>query len=578
MATFSWLYELAREPVPLKAGPSSSFDLSSFLSRAWVPSIDLPDFSNEIEQVKNITFYAINQTCSGIDKHLQLQERYTLVEGRVAEYSEVVGLGHVSPGILLKVLVFLFIAAFLFIVLTLRIQKRRRHKRLYGNNAFPPYTRAGTIETLLTLMNGAQVPFFFKLCAEQLESPVFRLRLPLVKAPMFVAVGDLETAKEILQDPGTIKSEPLYASIAQIAGNNPNIVTSEGPKWKISRKAVSPAFLKRYLDRMHHVCKTETEEWINNRLRIFVELGQDFDITKEMVLLTLSILCSAAFEYNIKPKEGEALVHELDILTKEFAFEGVNRPWRVPLGIFYPTVRRARLARTRVHEFAKKILQTYRLMKSAKTAANEETIIGCIARNKKYDNDTHRIADIVMFLFAGVDNTADSLAWTMMELAEHPEELTKLKNALNGKDDFKAQEMLKDVLREGMRLRPPVPGIGLRTTGRDFYLKDKSIVIPKGSQVFFPSLVLTRFGVEDAEEFRPARWREHPDKSFLLFSSGKRNCVGQSLAFAEITWVLSRLCAKYDFEVTDDGRTQIGATVKLVGARLRAQPVQTGRR
>jgi cytochrome P450 len=578
MATFSWLYELSRAPVPIKARPSSSFDILNYFSREWVPSIGLPDFNNEIEQVKSIALYTINQTCTGIDKRLHVLERYAAVEGRVADYSQVVGLGHVSPGILLNTIIFLFIASFLTIVVTLRIQKRRRHKRLYGNNAFPPYTRATTVETIITLMNGSKAAFFYKQCAEQLGSPVFRLRLPLVKTPMYVAVGDLETAKEILQDPGTIKSEPMYASIAQIVGSNPNILTTEGPKWKTSRKAVSPAFLKRYLDRMHLICKTETEEWINNRLKIFVDLGQDFDITKEMVLLTLSILCSAALEYNIKPKEGEALVHELNILTREFAFEGVNRPWRGAFGIFYPSVRRARLARTRVHEFAKKILQTYRLMKSAKTAATEETVIGCIARNKKYENDGHRIADIVMFLFAGVDNTADSLAWTMMELAEHPEELAKLKNALNGKDDFKAQEMLKDVLREGMRLRPPVPGIGLRTTGRDFYLKDKSIVIPKGSQVFFPSLVLTRYGVDDPEEFRPSRWREHPDKSFLLFSSGKRNCVGQSLAFAEITWVLSRLCAKYDFEVTDDGRTQIGATVKLVGARMRAHPVQSGKK
>jgi cytochrome P450 len=201
------------------------------------------------------------------------------------------------------------------------------------------------------------------------------------------------------------------------------------------------------------------------------------------------------------------------------------------------------------------------------------TIISCIARNKKYENDERRVADILMFLFAGIDNTAYSLAWTMVELAKHPEEAAKLKDALNGNDDFRAQEMLKDVLREGMRLRPPVPGIGVRTIGRDFYLEEKAMVLPKGSQVFFPSLVLTRFAVEDAEEFRPSRWREHPDKSFLLFSTGRRNCVGQSLALAEITWVLSRLCAKYEFDVTDEGAMEYSGTLKCVGTRLKARYV-----
>jgi len=151
---------------------------------------------------------------------------------------------------------------------------------------------------------------------------------------------------------------------------------------------------------------------------------------------------------------------------------------------------------------------------------------------------------------------------------------SELNSALNGSNDKRAQAMLKDVLREGMRLRPPVPGIGIRTVGRDFYMKDKSIVIPKGSQIVVPSLVLTRFDVEDAEAFRPSRWRDHPDKSFLLFSTGRRNCVGQSLALAEITWVLSRLCAKYEFDVVNEGTVEYSGTTKCVGTRLKAQVIK----
>ena len=59
--------------------------------------------------------------------------------------------------------------------------------------------------------------------------------------------------------------------------------------------------------------------------------------------------------------------------------------------------------------------------------------------------------------------------------------------------------------------------------------------------------------------------------SFLLFSTGRRNCVGQSLALAEITWVLSRLCAKYDFEVIDEGHQEFCVTLKCVGATLKAR-------
>jgi cytochrome P450 len=578
MATISWLYELARTPVEnySKAGIGRSEASFVPIDTEWIisnlPSV--PDFSEEIDQVKNISLNFLNETYVNIEERFQFKEHYSVVKEEVAELSQHVGLSHISPAVLLQCFFLGFLFIVLFFAVGRKIYRRRRHRRLYGKNVFPPFAQAGTWTTA-RYMNSSRHPWFFKECAEGVKSSVFRMRIPFLKAPMFVAVGDLNTAKEILQDPTTVKLEKLHGSIARIAGG-PNIFTSEGPQWKNSRKAVSPAFMKNHLDRMHQICKEETEEWIESRLKSYVEKSKDFDIGRELGVLTLSILCHAAFEYKIKPKEGEAVMQELNIVTREHALESVNNVFRSTLGSFLPSVRRANKASKRVQEFAKKILQSYRKnkTKSKTKTAVDETIISCIAKSRKYEDDQRRIADIVMFLFAGVDNTAYSLAWTMIELARNPEEATKLKLALNGNDDFRAQEMLKDVIREGMRLQPPTPGIGIRTLGRDFYLEDKSMVIPKGSQVFFPSLVLTRFDVEDAEAFLPSRWREHPDKSFLLFSTGRRNCVGQSLALAEITWVLSRLCAKYDFEVTHDGTTEYCGTMKCVGTRLLATPVQ----
>jgi cytochrome P450 len=216
------------------------------------------------------------------------------------------------------------------------------------------------------------------------------------------------------------------------------------------------------------------------------------------------------------------------------------------------------------------MLQSYR-RKPTHLRSQAKTIIGCIEKNKHYDTDDDRIADMVMFLFAGHDTTAYSLAWTFLELARNPKESLRLREALNGNDDMRAQGLLKDVLREGMRLRPVYPGIGVRTLGKDFHLKDKGTVIPKGSQIIFPSMILTRYGVEDAEQFQPSRWTEHPNKSFLLFSSGPHHCAGKSLALAEMTWVLSRLCAQYKFQVVDEGNPHFCVFWKCRGAKLQVR-------
>jgi cytochrome P450 len=549
MASLAWLYNIARSQ------PKAIDKVFKRIRKQLKP-----ETSNEIES----QFHQLVRTA---EEKLQLQQLLRNAEEKLQDMSVLFGIDPAPPHMLLCLAAFISI---IFIGLIIRkIRNRARHRQLYGDNVFPPYAPCGVMETVSSL-TGTKVPWFFKQCAEKV-GPVFRLKVPFIKGTMFVAVGDLETAKEILQDPKTTKPEAHYASIASIGGG-PNIVTSEGHNWKISRKGVAPAFVKEHLDRMHQVCKDRTEDWIQTKLEPSIDADESFDLSKELVHLTLSIICKAAFEYKIKKKEAETLVEEFDIVMREFAFNEVNNPLRNPFGIFLPSVRRARLARTRVHAIANIILQSYR-KKPEHLRSQQDSIISCIDKNNNYKDDSHRIADIVMFLFAGHDTTAYSLSWTLLELARHPEETNRLRKALNGSDDLLAQQMLKDVLREGMRLRPVNPGVGVRTTGRDFYMKDKVIVIPKGSQVLFPSMVLTRHGVEDAEEFCPSRWRDHPDKSFLLFSTGRRNCVGQSLALAEITWVLSRLCAKYDFEVVDEGHPEFCVILKCVGARLKARRV-----
>jgi len=564
MATIGKLYELARKPIK----PSRN---------GWFDSVpDLPDFSNEYQLVKEATGTFLSQTFDQIEELLpdSLKNNYLFFEAQIGKSLAVIGLGDVRPRIAIKFIILFLIISFCVLSYVSKMKRRRRHKMLYGNNAFPPYTKAGMVKTISALMTNSQSPWFYKQCSDEINSSVFRLKLPFVKAPMVVAVGDLVTVKEILQDPLTLKSESHFSSIGSVVGGSPNIISSEGPQWKKSRKAVSPAFLKKHLDRMHHICREETEEWINNKLKRFIDKDKDFDVGKEMMRLTLSILCKAAFDYDIEEKETAAISGELEIVSKEFGFDEMNRPLRVRFGILRSSTRRARLARTRLQDFAQKILHGHRKKKRAEnsTAVDpNETILSCIVKSKKYEDDSRRIADIVMFLFAGVENTAYSLAWTLFELARNPRVASELNSALSGNDDGRAQEMLKDVLREGMRLRPPVPSIGIRTVGRDFYMEDKSIVIPKGSQIVFPSLVLTRFDVDDAESFLPSRWREHPSKSFLLFSTGRRNCVGQSLALAEITWVLSRLCAKFEFDVINDGTIEYcGTTMKCIGTRLKA--------
>jgi cytochrome P450 len=554
MAAPPWLYKLARghseTPKPARHNKKAG-------RKNGAQSSDFPLPLSSVMQ-------------SSIDR-LHLQPHLQAFENKVHDVSVHVGMEHVPPQVLILSFLGFFFTVMSAYHVVRKIRKKAWHKKRFGENSFPPFAPYGVRDTTLGL-SSVKLPWFFKESAERV-GPIFRLNIPSLKdTNMLVAVGDLETAKEILQDPRTVKPETSNIQIRALAGA-PNIFTSDGHQWKTSRNGVAPAFDKRYVDRMNRVCKEQTEDWIQRELESFLTHDEPFDLNQQFGLLTIAILCKAAFEYRIKDDEAKMLVEEFDIALRDTGFDNFNTPFLSCLGFVFASVRRVWLARKRVRALASKILSTYRNTSKHKRS-QETTILSCIVNNTKYKDDTHRIADMVMFLYAGYETTSNSLSWTFLELARNPEELKRLRNALNGSDDFFAQTILKDIIRESMRLRPVLPDVGLRMTGRDFYLRDQAIVIPKGSQVIFPTILLTRYEVEDAEEFLPSRWSEHAEKSFLLFSNGRRNCVGQGLALSEIAWVLSRLCAKYDFEVADEGATSFPATRKCEGAKLKARRVE----
>jgi cytochrome P450 len=579
MASISWLYDLARRPVPVKQDPQAFIHETSNAMLEKLAEI-LAFALLKIEEARVLAgdkcgearMYIEEIDFEGMRENVQnnLVILYSSLQGKVRIAADFVT--SLDPKdfpaemIMPSIMCLLGILALVGLLYRKR-QQRIKHREQYGENVFPPYAPCSALETVSAL-TGREQPWFFKQCAEMV-GPVFRLRLPFTKAPMFVAIGDVETAKEILQDPETVKPETMYRSIAAIAGG-PNIVTSEGIHWKLSRKCLSPAFMKAHLDRMHRVCKDQTEEWIENRLEQSIRADESFDVGEECMFLTIAIICRAAFEYRIRDVEAKALIADLEAVSLDFGIDDIQNPLRM----FFSPGSKSEGARSRIQAFGKKILTTYRKgnkMRRQSTAPVKESIISLINKSANYEDDSHRVADIVMLLISGHDTTAYTLAWILLELARNPLELRQLRLALSGNDDGMAQQMLKDILREGMRLRPVSPGIGVRMIGKDFYLKDKAIVIPKGSHIMFPSMILTRSDVIDAEEFRPSRWAEHPTRTFLPFSTGKRNCVGQALALAEITWVLSRLCAKYDFAVEDEGKAVFCATLKCVGARLKAR-------
>jgi cytochrome P450 len=200
-------------------------------------------------------------------------------------------------------------------------------------------------------------------------------------------------------------------------------------------------------------------------------------------------------------------------------------------------------------------------------------------KNDAYKNDQERAADIIFLLLGGHDTTAYSIAWILLLLAKYPEEQRRLRESLHlmSSDEWSQSSVLKNVVKEGIRLYPVAAGGVGRTLGRDFTTRE-GYTLPKGSAVIIHFMCLFRDEAvfKEADAFIPSRWENPTDemtKSYVPFASGKQNCVGQSLANSEIHCIVPKIISEFELEVVEEGKPEHSLTLKPVKTMLRARKV-----
>lgn len=186
------------------------------------------------------------------------------------------------------------------------------------------------------------------------------------------------------------------------------------------------------------------------------------------------------------------------------------------------------------------------------------------------------VQHIKIFLFAGHDTTATTLAFCYYQLSQNPEMATKTRaehDEVLGPDPATAADRITEdptllnkmpytlgVIKEALRLYPPVGGT-IREGAKGFFLTnpqtgtryptDGFMVHSSGSTLhrdpnYWP----------EPHRFFPDRWliRDesdpyYPDKNaWRPFEMGPRNCIGQELAQLEIKLVLALTVREFDFD------------------------------
>jgi len=192
-----------------------------------------------------------------------------------------------------------------------------------------------------------------------------------------------------------------------------------------------------------------------------------------------------------------------------------------------------------------------------------------------------KAAQLLEFLVAGFDTVGYTISWILISLAENKDEQSKLRKSLQqlNSDTWNNSQELEWAIKEGMRLNPVASSGSVRTVGRDIITRD-GCTIPKGSICILSFILLFRNPevFPEPDSFIPSRWkdptREQLD-AFQPFSMGKQNCVGQSLARAEITSIIARIISEFELSVDEPSSitSEFFLTLKPVNAILTARKV-----
>jgi cytochrome P450 len=155
--------------------------------------------------------------------------------------------------------------------------------------------------------------------------------------------------------------------------------------------------------------------------------------------------------------------------------------------------------------------------------------------------------ELVTLLVAGHETTATGLSWSFDLLLHNPRVRARLGETLADGDG----SYLDAVVKESLRLRPVVPGVGRVVRGEPFQLGE--YLIPPGIEIN-PSIAAIHRRADcypQPREFRPERFLGEgaPDTyTWVPFGGSTRRCLGASFATFEMKVVIERVLERARLE------------------------------
>jgi cytochrome P450 len=367
----------------------------------------------------------------------------------------------------------------------------------------------------------------------------------------FVMVFDPEVVRQVFQaPPDRLRAGEANAVLGPLLGDR-SVLLLDGAEHLRHRRLLLPPFHGRRLavheQVMTDAADAEVDAWPR---------GEEFALLPSMQSLTLEVIMTAIFGVTEADRRAE-----LKRRTR-----AALEPLRRRAGLLVLAVSGGRLGdRGALQRFEERkraldelLYEEIARRREVPDLDERDDVLSMLLQARDEDGepltDRELRDELVTLLVAGHETTATGLAWTFDLLLHTPRVLERLRA------DLADDAYLDAVVKESLRLRPVVPGVGRVVRGEPFELA--GYMLPDGVEINPSISMIHRRGdrYPDPQEFRPERFLGEgaPDTyTWLPFGGGTRRCLGASFALQEMRVVVRRVLERAQLRAASPAREKV---------------------
>ncbi|KAF2870341.1 putative cytochrome P450 [Massariosphaeria phaeospora] len=418
------------------------------------------------------------------------------------------------------------------------------------------------------------------------EHGIFYMDFWPFNVPLLV-VGSPFAAAQVMQHINIPKPVTISDAFLQMTGG-PSLITMPETTWKRWRSIFAPGFSEGYmLEQVHKI--VEVGEIFCAILRRNAEQGQVFQFEEATIRLAIDVIALIGMDMKLDYQRQDSMFADgmrslIDIVTFGAETNLIRRwnPTRPFFVWYYGRIIDATIHRELEKRFSEHNDSFRDSNRAGRYRQQNKSIVALALDNHAAGGETtviddefkrYATAQIRLFFVTGHDTTSSTITYAVHLLHKHPKILARVRaehDDVFGEDVSATPRRLVAnpnllnrlpltlaAIKETLRLFPPAGGARMGSP-------DLELISEDGTR--FPTANCAIWIMHEAFQRNPAYWPEPdsyiPDRwlvdsshpyypvkgAWRVFESGPRNCIGQTLAIAEMKTVLVLMLREFSIQ------------------------------